>query len=437
MKISMKKIVATAVFTVVVILGCLFLIRPEKEQDGEVVKITERSGRFYPVAVHVVNETGIYELQRTEDGGTVIPKLGEAAINDGLADSLFYDMQAMESLGVVQKDKENLGNFGLKNPKAEVSLRSEEGQELILYLGNKSPLDEGYYLSTNRSDDGVYLVDTYYGEGILRSLESYRNLQLIDFVYESDYNDLESFEISGKHRISLAFKNTVDGFVMTQPIKYMCVPNELLVNLLSPLVHLKADEYLGKMDKVGTGLEVPDYTINMNYRGKDIAILVGGEIGEKRYLAIDGQDDLYTIAAESLEFLKLDYRQAIGSSLYFRTIAQAEAVMVEVQEKTYEFDILPKKQEYPAKYGEKEISSLDFVTLYNKIIGMPLLNKLEETPMGDPEMVITVTLADGREDVVTLTKINEREYAVDVNGRCEFSTLASAVESIREKLVML
>jgi len=68
----MKKIVATAVFTVVVILGCLFLIRPEKEQDGEVVKITERSGRFYPVAVHVVNETGIYELQRTEDGGTVI-----------------------------------------------------------------------------------------------------------------------------------------------------------------------------------------------------------------------------------------------------------------------------------------------------------------------------------------------------------------------------
>ena len=83
------------------------------------------------------------------------------------------------------------------------------------------------------------------------------------------------------------------------------------------------------------------------------------------------------------------------------------------------------------------LQSLDFVTLYNKIIGMPLLNKLEETPMGDPEMVITVTLADGREDVVTLTKINEREYAVDVNGRCEFSTLASAVESIREKLVML
>jgi len=89
-----------------------------------------------------------------------------------------------------------------------------------------SQLDEGYYLSTNRSDDGVYLVDTYYGEGILRSLESYRNLQLIDFLYESDYDDLKSFEISGKHRISLEFKNTADVFVMTQPIEYDILPKK-------------------------------------------------------------------------------------------------------------------------------------------------------------------------------------------------------------------
>ena len=437
MKISMKKIIAAAVFTIVVIVGYLFLVSSKKDQDGEVVKITESSEDFYPVEVHVENETGIYELLRTEDGSTIIPQLGEASINSGLADSLFYDMQAMEGLEIVQKSRENLEDFGLKNPKAEVSLRSEEGQELVLYLGNKSPVVEGYYLSTDRPDDSVYLVDTYYGDGILRSLEDYRNLQLIDFVYESDFDDLKSFEIKGKNQIPIGFENTADGFGMTQPIEYMCVQNELMVNLLVPLVHLKANEYLGKVDKGGTGLKDPDYVIYMNYRGKDIEILIGDEIGENRYLAVDGQEDLYLVAVESLDFLKLDYQQAIGSSLYFRTIAKAETVVIKDQGEVYEFDILPREQEYPAKYREKEISSLDFVTLYNRIIGMPILNKLKEAPVEEPEMVITVTLTDGRKDVVALTRINEREYAVDVNGSCEFSTLASAVDYIREKLVIL
>ncbi|MFP3154860.1 DUF4340 domain-containing protein [Lachnospiraceae bacterium ZAX-1] len=437
MKISIRYIVMASIFTLVIIVGGLLLTGQKKEQAGEEVAITERSERFYPVEVHVANDTGTYELQRTGDGGTSIPKLSKVPINKGLADSLFYDMQGIKSVGIVQENKENLEDFGLANPKAEISLCSEDGQELVLYLGNKSPVVYGYYLSTNRPDEGVYLVDAYYGDAMLRSLESYRNLQLIDFVYESDFDGLSSFLIKGKSRLPLEFKNSADGFMMTQPVEYRCVPNELLVNILEPLVHLKAEEYLGQVDQEGTGLKDPEYVIGINYRGEDIKVLIGDEIGDKRYLAIDGEDALFTVATKNLNFLKLDYRQAIGSSLYFRSIAVAKKVVVVDQGKAYEFDIMPGDQEYPAKYGEKEISSLDFVTLYNRIIAMPLVNKLGEETLGEPEIVITVTLAQGQEDIVTLTKINEREYAVDVNGKCEFSTLAAAVDFIREKLVTL
>jgi hypothetical protein len=372
----------------------------------------------------------------TGDGHPRIPKLGDVFINSGLANALFYDLQLLRSSGVVRPDKKNLQNFGLAAPRASARLVGRDGSNLTIMLGGRSPVDDGYFLTTDRPDEAVYLVDEYYADILLRGLENYRNTQFLDFVYESDYDALGTVGIFGKNRLPLTFENGIDGFFMTKPIEYPCIQNELKVNLLMPLTHLKAEKYLGRIPLSGTGLDDPSYRVEMNYRGGDIAILIGDMIGSSRYCVVEGRDEVYLVDAEDLVFLDLDYRRAVGSTPYFRSIEEVDSLTVEDGETTLRFDVKPEANgEFPAMMGGKRIDSIDFVTLYNRIITLPLLGKLDGKPEGIPEMKITVALSDGRLDVVELTKINERAYAVNVNGRCEFSTLEAAVGSIREKMI--
>ena len=53
------------------------------------------------------------------------------------------------------------------------------------------------------------------------------NMNLIDFTYDSDYDDLEEISIEGKDLLTMSFVRTEDGFMMTLPVKHPCFQRDL------------------------------------------------------------------------------------------------------------------------------------------------------------------------------------------------------------------
>ncbi len=435
MSITRGKIAAIAVIAVAVVVLCIVLLMPGAQATEEKIKIVSGDENFLPVYISIKNSDGVYEVQRNKDGAPFIPQLEGSAINGGLADSLFYDMQAMESVGTVNESKDDLEKYNLNEPRATLLLRDEKGISLTLYLGSKSPLDDGYYLTTDRQEDGVYLIDSYYAQAMMRPLGEYSDLQLLDFVYESDFERLKSVGIYGKNRLPLEFLYTDDGFMMTKPVEHMGMQDDLKVMLLTPLMHLRAKERLEADVWEEAGLEDPEYTVELDYDGKNIEILIGSEMGKNRHLAFKGGKEIFLIDSAALDFLKMDYRKLLGEYVYFRSIGEVESIKIDSSQENYDVKIKQiDRNTYEAAIGDKKVNGSAAVALYNKIIEMPLLKKLDQKISESEEYSITIELKNGKKDILRLMKLNEREYAVEINGRAEFSTPATAVNMIGEKL---
>ena len=61
----------------------------------------------------------------------------------------------------------DLGQYGLDPPQARVRLKVQDGSEIVLHLGNRSPDASGRYLQ-RASDGPVYLVDDFWAQDWLR-----------------------------------------------------------------------------------------------------------------------------------------------------------------------------------------------------------------------------------------------------------------------------
>ncbi len=433
MKITRGRIIGIAAVAISVIILCILVLLPDAKQAVQGEDIVSRGG-FSPVYASVANSQGEYSLERNADGGVDIDGLAEN-VNAGLADSFFYDMLAVSGKGEVSADKSALEKFNLDKPRATVTLRDGAGAALTLYLGSKSPLGDGYYLTTDRAEDGVFLVDEYYALAMLRPIADYADLQLLDFTYESDFDKLARVAIYGKNRLALEFENVEGEFVMTQPVKHRGMQDELKVRLLTPLTHLRASERLTAAERANAGLSDPEYRIELDYGGERVTLNVGNELGENRYIGREGSEEVFLIPSAALDFLRTDYRALLGEYVYFRSIGEVDSLSVTDGGGATDIKITQRDRDtYEATVDGADVKGSAVVALYNKMIELPLLKKLSSDAAGEAEYTIKVGMKNGNVDILRLMRLNEREYAVEINGSAEFSTTAAAVDMIGEKL---
>jgi hypothetical protein len=236
--------------------------------------------------------------------------------------------------------------------------------------------------------------------------------------------------------IGMAVERADGSFIMTQPITYPCVFRDLKVALLDAVMHLKGGKYVGSSADGQMGFDNPDYTIELNYKDEAITILIGSEIGENRYVKRVDKDDIYLVPTDKLSFLSIDYRQAIGSVLYSRDISEVESITVDTQDKEYVFGVHEDKSGTTVSCGDKTYEWSSFLPLYNRINGLTLFKRVDEATKEENlgELNIKLLLKDKKSDELRLTKINKREYSVNLNGYCVFTTPAAVVEEILKRL---
>ncbi len=383
-------------------------------------------------SVTVTNEKGGYVLTKTVDTFS-IDGIPDEALNTGKAATAYRSIASLKSIGI-----SGAGGQVKSTPAAEAVVKEENGSETTLYLGKKADEADGYYMWTDRSED-VYLVDEFIRDVMIWEATSFRNMNLIDFTYDSDYDDLEEISIEGKDLLTMSFVRTEDGFMMTLPVKHPCFQRDLKVMLLDGIMHLAGDSYVGKGTSRELGFDDPRYRITMRYKGKALSLLFGDEIGGGCYVMNTATNDVYIVSSDKIAFPSVDYRSAVGSVLYYRDISEVASFAVAYGGETSRFDVKKTGDTYVAVSNGEEYSYSRFIQAYNPLIELTLKKRLtdgvEETAEGAIEAVIV--LNDGRQERLVLRKLSEREYSLQINDMKAFSTPTADAEAITEQIKRL
>lgn len=429
MNLRPRTIIILVILALAVIAGIWLLTMDRKDSTAEKVNVVDIAEPDSLQSVTIANDSGYYTVMRT-DGGYSVEGLENERINAGLAQNLFYGLATLKSLAVSHENKQATG---LNDPVATATLHTAQ-EDIVLSIGHKSPDYDGYYM-TRRDTDEIYIVNSYMAEVLMYGVDEYRNSQFLNYSYEEDYADLKSLRVSGKEMIELAVERTDDGFLMTAPVTYPCVFRDLKVALLDSVMHLKGGQYVGNSADEQMGFDDPDYTIELNYKDEVIAILIGSEIGDSWYVKRADKNDIYLVPEDSLSFLSIDYRRAVGSVLYSRNISEVERITVNAQSKEYVFDVHEEKSTIMVSYENKIYDWNSFLPLYNRINGLTLFKRLDEGVTENlGEVDIHLSLKNGKSDEIRLVQINKREYSVSLNGYCVFTTPMTVIEKILDRL---
>ncbi|MDC7287740.1 DUF4340 domain-containing protein [Blautia schinkii] len=379
--------------------------------------------------ITVEKEKGSYTISKGQKGYG-ISGIENKDVSQGVAENIFYRIIHLESVAYAQGIEEK--DAGFSEPFLRLILRSNDNREIEIRIGRKSSALEGYFAKTTEKEE-VYIIGTDLPEEIYSRAEGYQSMAFVDFMYESDYEQLEYLEIEGKDRIPVAFGRTEDGFRMEKPVRQLCDQNAAKNTFLHEAVHIKADEYVGNKEEPEMGFEEPEYLISMKFRGRDIKIRIGQKAGDKRYIKKDGDNAVYLIKQADLTFLETDYRLAVGESLYPRSVKDIAGVTVYAQGTKIELtEVEAKGKGYTAMNEGKRVESDLFLPFYNSIRTLELMKNISGP--GKEEIKIQVTLQDGRQDEILLGYLNEREYSVSINGDCSFSTSKTSVDNLKEKI---
>lgn len=423
MRVKPRTLIVLAACAALIAAGVILLSvseKPAKLQPLEVALVNIK-----PKRIEVVNAQGGYTLVGHEKGYEMAELIGRR-LNEGMAEQLFYALAGLKSQSAAPLG--DAGGYGLERPQARARIIGENGEAVTLKIGRKTALESYYCEST--AAEGVYLIEPYFAELLMNGADAYQNKMLIDFIYDSDYDYLEWLGFSGKMAAPIRFGKTPDGFALTEPVEWPCVQSELINQYFNNILHLSADTYAGKTQSSEMGFDDPDYTIEMLYRGETFALLFGRELGDMRYVKRSDSDDVYLVSAKKLDFLRLDIRTAVGSALYHRPVSDVASISVFADGVNLGFDVIKNGERYTTVINGEPAS---FMPMYDALLDLPPLNRID-SPGSGGAVRIALTLHDGREDVLELARLNEREYGVSLNGVCEFSTYAANVGVLLERI---
>lgn len=382
-------------------------------------------------SVTVKNSYGSYTI--TDNSGKLsVTGVDSAELNSGQVKKVMSTLTALKSTAV-----SDAGSKVKTDPTVTATVKMADGSETKLYIGKKALESDGYYAWTDKSET-VYVIASYIHDMLIEKVDSLMDLQVIDFLYEEDYDDLESMDIKGSDMLEMSFEKYEDGLLMTLPVKHTCFQRDLKMNLLDGIMHMTADSYVGTEATPEMGFDKPVYTITMKYKGSDFKLLFGNLISKSRYVENTKTGNIYTVPESSILFNSVDYRSAIGSVLYYRDIKEVKSFAVVIDGKKYDISISETgdgSAPYEGSMNGQKISYSKLMAVYNPLIEFELKQRLTEEKISqqkqdDKTITAELTLKDGRVDRIELDYLSEREYGFKINDMEAFSTPAEDVEKL-------
>lgn len=490
-----KALIAGAVCAVLAaVVAVLLLTAPKKAQESasensasqaQSVVITEKSADSV-LAISVKNERGSFTFSRktrvyTDSEGKTAnsyywtsEELHGVGQNDSSVRSFVSGFSSLTARDVVEENTDELEKYGLKEPRATISVKFDDGAEKTLYFGITNPAN----LSTVYFTDGnkVMLASESVVSGAFGEVKDYANLLItkalgdgerVEYITITRKDLSEPVEIRYMTELEAARDNekyvvtTLNTHRFTSP--YNAEINVQKGGALCGGVcglTMKSCAYLEASEEnlAKCGLTDPFCTVKFSYGGEERTLILGDkakriisqsttdtpELYEVTgyYAVMAGVPGIFVISAEAApwySFNPADYVSARPLSPY---IYGCESVEVKASGRTYKFVI--NGAEKTVSIDGKAVDGELFKKLFEQLIGSVGEEVYTGESSAEPDVTVKFTYTEdyaklygARENTLGYANAGERKSVVSLDGKPIFKVSAVYTERLSENIEKL
>lgn len=419
--------------------------------------------RFAPENVdylEVKNNLETYRV-RLVDGDVKIVGYETVPLLAASAKGLFDSVQSLRLETVIAKDCEDMDDYGLAEPAADVTIRSRSDTSVTFHIGDPTADGEYYYMSVD-GQNTVYLISELRAERYLKSIVEYCDRKIYKtFVPYDDFVALsiESPDRTYKFRIANEeeLKSGVyfGGIAMDLPFAHGA-DSDKIETLMSSMVSLVAKSVaqvcVTEQDLAQYGLDAahctkvvlsvyadPNPTMYNNqvnpyhdsskptgvYQDFDVTYRIGATVDGTTYVMFEDIPVVYCVAKDVFAWSNWAPYQFSSKILLAEYINEMASVLINTPDRKLTFALKNAEskdlEELIVTCGGVSVNNNDFRTFYGNLISIyPSGDATGFTPSGEAYLEIVYVKQDGTQRTLAFYPMGEgeyvRQYAVSVDG---------------------
>ncbi|MGH9373128.1 MAG: DUF4340 domain-containing protein [Vicinamibacterales bacterium] len=382
-------------------------------------------------------------LQKSADKGWQIVAPTTAQPDPAEVSGLTTNLSTLEVQRVVDENPPDLKEYGLSQPRIEVSFKSA-GQQHTLLVGQKTPPGTDLY-AKRAADNRVFLIPSH--------LEATFNKGTFDLrdksVLKIDRDKLDALELETADRTTRFTKPGGGEWQIASPVKGRA-DFSAIESLVSRLTGLQMKSVVDDADQKKAGFQKPAATVRMGSGSSQATLVVGGPADEGTVYAKDLSRPLvFTIESSVLDELEKDPSEYRQKDLFDARSFNATRVEIVRAGETHGFE----KTKTKNKEGQDEetwrqispkardLDQPSFDTLLTAITGARATSFVDAgtatKALAAPELAVTITFDEGKtQEKVAFAKSGTDAFAARSGApgaaKIEPSVLDSITKALQE-----
>ena len=433
---------------------------PEPQAGDEKIEIS-KFDKDSIVKMVLESEEGTLTLEKKDDNWSVAEFSQPVELRKVADDDIAYSFASLYAERIVEENPKELSVYGLDKPAVTAKAYLEDGTVKVLYLGNKTPAGNTYYLMAE-GDPKVYTVWMNHGEHFHYKLSDIREKKLAEInTQEMTYlklarKDMPVIEIvSNEDRTEEEIQFNFGLWRMVQPYAFpKGIDSDKFDKMLQAIssVAIKdiADNHASDLAKYG--LDEPEAELLVKDKENTLHLFFGDDTEDGKYVYFRTADDntVYTVEKSKTEFLKTKPFEIVEKFAYIVNIDNVDKIIVEGRGKTHVLTLTRTTKEAEEEDEEDEVITTykvdgkeveeKHIKKFNKsLIGLLVDAENDRELEEQPDVKTTFFLNKGsvREMYVNYVPYDNDFYAVFLNGQSEFVISRRQVNKMLDDLEAL
>lgn len=428
--------------------------------DGEFTLINEGDGfviegmEELPVSsLNVSNLTAYFsnltaERKLLEFTAEEAQTIGASQEEQDEQDTASYTVQTVTALDDASA---SLSQYGLDTPPYTIRIVTAEGEEEVLYLGDKAPNGSSVYAMYT---DGVYLMDDGILDSVSKTSYSFLDNQITE--EEPEY-DQAVVTLSGSVRPSvitlkiqavededsgeteeeeIVVSSSEKEYTMTTPIEQTiseASASQVTEGLFSLYANSIQTVYPTEDELINFGLDDPYSVISVQIDGVDSFTLTASAPDSNNYVYMRKDDSpmVYLVSASRLKWLKVQTEQLTQSVYQPESLDEVAGLQVTGTSASYDF-VVTHSDETTVSCNGSGIDAELFEELYQTITAIPPNKTSSKEPTLEAVLTMTVSYVDStrEDDVFILYPTGDGSVYISLNGEIRYTVDQDIVNQI-------
>ena len=324
---------------------------------------------------------------------------------------------------------------------------------LTLEIGDKAPLEAGYYIKTGDSNKVYTCKSSEIPNLFLAKKTKAIQSELVPANGSDDSSSsaatfvLDKLVLGGTARTEAITVEQINDLTESgSSAAYAVVaPRKADLNiekggaLLKAVFGIEADDIevanATAEDYKKYGLDNPYCVLTLEYAGETVTLKITDDSDGYCYVVKNDIPVIYKVAKDKVSFRSLQYKDIASRLIFSPTITDVKTVTVDTPDQSYVFELKRKGDDIEISYQGKVLDTAKFKKFYQVLIGARI--EKEEPADKTDDVVLRFTYAYHDEskanDVVEFHKLGDRKALAVLNGKSfGFDVLMTYVQKVYE-----